>query len=113
MTSQILTIRRILEDVHEKKLKATLLFVNFSKAFESLQRGKMNQILLTYGLPKETFAAIMMLYKNTKVKVHSREGNTNFFDIFTEDPLTPHLFIICQDYVLRMSIDLLKENGFT
>ena len=31
----------------------------------------MEQIVLTYGLPKETVTAIMMLYKNTKVKVCS------------------------------------------
>ena len=47
------------------------LFVDFSKAFDSKHRGKMEQILLAYGLPKETITAIMMLYKNTKVKVHS------------------------------------------
>ena len=28
------------------------------------------------------------------------------------DTLAPYLFIICLDYVLRMSIDLMKENGF-
>ena len=28
----------------------------------------MEQILLAYGIPKETVAAMMMLYKNTKVK---------------------------------------------
>ena len=39
----------------------------------------MEQILLVYSLPKETTAAIMMLYKNTKVKVHSQDGDTDFF----------------------------------
>ena len=48
-----------------KKLQATFLFVDFSKAFD---RGKMEQILLAYGLPKETATAIMMLNKNTKLK---------------------------------------------
>ena len=41
----------------------------------------MEQILLVYGLPKETVAAKMMLYKNTKVKVHSLDGDTDFFEI--------------------------------
>ena len=41
----------------------------------------MEQILFAYGLPKETVLAIMMLYKNTKVKVWSLDGDTNFFDI--------------------------------
>ena len=59
-TSQILTIRRILEGVRAKNQEATVLFVEFSKAFDSIHRGKMEQILL---LPKETVVAIMMLYR--------------------------------------------------
>ena len=68
-TSQILTIRRILEGVWAKNLQATLIFVDFTKAFDSIHRGKMEQILLAYGIPKETVAAITILYRNTKVKV--------------------------------------------
>ena len=41
----------------------------------------MELILLAYGLPKETVAVIMMLYKNTKVKVRSPDGDTDYFDI--------------------------------
>ena len=40
MTSQILTIRRILEGVRAKNLQATLLFVDFTKAFDSIHRGE-------------------------------------------------------------------------
>ena len=61
-TSQILTIRRILEGVRAKNQLATLLFVDFTKVFDSIHREKMEQILLAYGLPKETVAAIMILY---------------------------------------------------
>ena len=76
----------------------------------------MEQILLAYDLPKETVAAIMMLYKNTKVKVSSPDGVTDYFDIVAGllqgETLAPYLFIICLNYVLRTSIDLMKENGF-
>ena len=41
----------------------------------------MEQILLAYGIPRETVTAIMMLYKNTKVKVPWPNGDTNFFNI--------------------------------
>ena len=53
----------------QKNLEATIVFVDFAKTFDSIHRGKMEQILLTYGLSKETVTAIMMLYRNTKVKV--------------------------------------------
>ena len=76
----------------------------------------MEQILLAYGLPKETVAAIMILYRNTKVKVRSPDGDTEYFDIVAGvlqgDAVAPYLFIICLDYVLRTSIDKTRENGF-
>ena len=76
----------------------------------------MAQILLAYGLPKETVAAIMILYRNNKVKVRSPDGDTDYFDIeagvLQGDTLAPYLFIIWLDYVLRTSIDKIKENGF-
>ena len=65
----------------QKNLLATLLFVDFTKAFDSIHRGKMEQILLAYDLPKETVAAITILYRNTKVKVRSPNGDTEYFNI--------------------------------
>ena len=58
----------------------------------------------------------MILYRNTKVKVRSPDGDTEYFDIVAGvlqgDTLDPYLFIICLDYVLRTSIDKIRENGF-
>ena len=72
----------------------------------------MEQILLAYGLPKENITAIMMLYRNTKVKVRYPDGDTDYFDMVAGDTLASYLFIICLDYILRTSIDKMKENGF-
>ena len=69
----------------------------------------MEQILLAYGLPKETVAAIMMLYRNTKVKARSLDG---YRLLRHGNKCTLYLFIICLDYVLRISIDKMKENDF-
>ena len=100
----------------QKKLEATILFVDVDKAFDSIHRGMMEQILLDYGLPKETIAAIMMLYRKTKVKVRSQDGDIDYFEfvavVLQGDPLAPYLFIICLDYVLRTFIDKMKDNGF-
>ena len=41
---------------------------------------------------------------------------TEYFDIVAGvlqgDTLAPYLFIICLDYILRTSIDKIRENGF-
>ena len=71
----------------------------------------MDQILLTYGLPKETFIAIMMLYKKTKVKVHFSDGDTDIVaGVLQGDTLAPYLFIICLEYMLKTSIDTMKGD---
>ena len=116
MASQILSIHQILEGVRAKNLEATLLYVVITKAFDSIHRGKMEQILLANGIPKETVAAIMMLYWIRKVKVCSPDGDTDYFDIVAGvlqgDTLGPYLFTVCLDYVLRISFDKIKENSF-
>ena len=61
----------------QKNLQATILFVGFTKAFDSIHRGNMEQILLAYNIPKKTVAAITILYRNTKVKVRSPNGDSN------------------------------------
>ena len=77
----------------------------------------MEQILLAYGLPKETIETITILKRNTKVKVRSPNGDTEYFDIVAGvlqgNTLAPYLFIICLDYVLRISIDKIREKTIT
>ena len=116
-SGQILTIRRILEGVKAKKLPITLLFIDFAKAFDSIGRLKMENILIIYGIPKDIVNAIMMLYRNTSAMVRSPDGDTPYFEITTGvlqgDTLAPYLFIICLDYILKHSIDDNINLGFT
>ena len=57
-----------------------------------------------------------MLYRNNKIKDSSPKGDTDNFDIeagvLQGNTLTPYLFIICLNYVLRQSIYKIKENIF-
>ena len=56
----------------------------------------------------------MILYRNTKVKKCSPDGDTDYFEIVAgvlqEDTLAPYLYIISLDYVLITSIDKIKET---
>ena len=85
-TEKILTKNR---NSFRRNLETTILFINFPKAFNSIHRGKMEQILLVHGLHKET----VTLYKNTKVKFTSLDGDTDYCDIVAGvlqgDTLTP------------------------
>ena len=69
----------------------------------------MKETLIKYGIPEETFNAIMILYNNTRSMVRSQDRDTPFFDITTGvlqgDTLAPFIFIICLDYILKISLD--------
>ena len=58
----------------------------------------------------------MLLYTNTKVKVRSLDGDTDNSDIIAGvlqgGTLAAYILIICLDYVLRMPIDKIKDNGY-
>ena len=82
-----------------------IIFVDFSKAFDSIDRSKMEPILEAYRIPNKIIKAIMIMHKNTKAFIRSPDGDTEFFVIISAvlqgDTLTPHLFIKVLDYVLR------------
>ena len=98
-SGQILTVRRIIKGANAKNLTATILFIDFSKAFDSIHRGKMANILNAYGIPDEIISAITIAYTNTKYIVRTDDGDTDFINIsggvLQGDKLTPFLFIIC------------------
>ena len=83
---------QLISEAYNKNLEATLLLVEFSKEFDSIQREKMEQILLVYGLSKETIFTIMMLHQNIKVMIPNG-SLTDVFDIvngvWQVDMLTP------------------------
>ncbi|XP_072037323.1 uncharacterized protein [Amphiura filiformis] len=79
--SHILALRRILEGVKAKNLPAIITFIDFRKAFDTIHRGKMLQILRAYGIPKQLVDAIDRTYKKTRAKVISPDGETELFDI--------------------------------
>ena len=112
---QILTLRRIIEEITFCNKTAALMFVDFSKAFDSVNRDTMFEILELYGLPREIIDAIKVLYTNTQATVLTPDGETEPFDILAGilqgDTLAPFLFIIVIDYIMRISVDSIKEKG--
>ena len=117
-TSHILALRRVIEGVKSNNLKAIITFVDFQKAFDSVHRGMMRNILTAYGIPEILVNTIMKLYQGTMAKVISPDGDTELFEILAGvlqgDTLAPYLFAIVLDYCMRMAVDGREEElGFT
>ena len=114
-SSQPLALRKIIEEMRNHKKEAVITFIDFKKAFDSIDRSKMLKILVAYGIPSEIVNAIRVMYENTSALVITLEGNTDIFQVDTGvlqgDPLAPFLFIICLDYTF--SISIFTPDGLT
>jgi hypothetical protein len=112
----ILTLRRLIEEISVKQnVSSCAVFVDFTKAFDSVDRQRMFQILSAYGIPSKIINAIRCIYDNSHSFVSTQEGDTASFPVKTGvlqgDTLAPFLFIIVLDYVLRGSMT--PELGLT
>ena len=107
-TSHILALRRLIEEVKGYNLNAVIVFIDFKKAFDSVHRGKMLNILKAYGIPSKMVDVIALLYSNTRARVITPDGETDWFDIVAGvlqgDTLAPYLFAIVLDYAMRQAL---------
>jgi len=78
---QILALRRLIEEVNARNRSAIILYVDFKKAFDSIHRGKMLKILKTYEVPPNLLSAITKLYEDTRARIISPDGETDFIKI--------------------------------
>ena len=107
-TQQIHILRRIFEGASAKQLPLYATFIDFKKAFDSINRDMMFAILRHYGIPEKIVHAIRTLYENSTSKVlvdgkTSAEFKTTT-GVLQGDVLAPFLFIIVIDYVIRNSV---------
>ena len=115
-TAHILALRRLIEGVKSHNKKAIILYVDFKKAFDSIHRPTMMRILQAYDIPPKLLNAISKMYENTRAKVISPDGETEFFQIkagvLQGDTLAPYLFAIVLDFVLRKTFEGREDLGF-
>jgi hypothetical protein len=105
--NQIHTLRRILEAAESNQLELVVTFVDFKKAFDSVNRAVMFAILRYNGIPAKVVDAIARMYTESKGAVLVGGKLSEPFDITTGvlqgDVLAPFLFIVVMDYVMSRS----------
>ena len=72
-----------------------------------MNRCMMLKILKAYDVPSRFLKAISKIYENTRARVITPDGDTEFFEVTTGvlqgDTLAPYLFAIVLDYILRQT----------
>ena len=104
-TEQIHILRRIIEQFHQKNIPTVMTFIDFKKAFDSVNREAMWKILRSYGIPVKIVNIIKCLYDGSSSVVRvdgilSKEFQVNT-GVLQGDTLAPFLFIIVLDFILQ------------
>ena len=69
------------QGVKSHNLKAIIIFIDFKKVFDSINREMMLHILESYGIPHNIIQVIALMYKDTYAKVITPNGETENFQI--------------------------------
>lgn len=105
---QIATTRIIIEQTMEMNATLQLVFIDFEKAFDSVRQEALWGILGSYGIPHKIIRLIKMMYDGATCQVHHKGYLSEKIRITKGVKqgciLSPILFNICLDYVLRKVI---------
>ena len=99
------------------QLPLVVTFINFKKAFDSINRKVMFAVLRHYGIPEAVVNAISVHYKKPKSAVMVDGGLSDPFDVTTGvlqgDVLAPFLFVVLVDYLLKKATSQLDSRVVT
>ena len=80
---QIFTLRNILEQCKEFQKSLVINFIDFKKAFDSVHRESIWEILKLYGIPHKIINIFISLYTNSQCCIRTKDGYSDMFDIIT------------------------------
>ena len=106
---QIFVLRSIIEQSIEYQQRLSINFVDFVNAFDSIHRESLWAVLRCYGIPIKFIELFRDLYRGSACCIGTEDGTTQFFNVETGVRqgciLSPFLFLIALDFVMRRSID--------
>ena len=113
-TDQIATLRVILEQSQEYKSPLYVTFIDFEKAFDSLDREVLWKLMQYYGIPAKLTNIIRNTYKGMECRVLHEGQLTEPFKVTTGVRqgclLSPFLFLLAVDWIMTNATKG-KRNG--
>ena len=108
-TDQIVTLRIILEQSAEWNTPLYINFVDFEKAFDSLDRDSLWKLLRHYGVPDKIVTIIRNSYEGLTCRVVHQGQLSDSFEVKTGVRqgclLSPFLFLLAVDWIMKNSTE--------
>ena len=106
-TDQIAALRIIIEQSMEFNSPLYINFIDYSKAFDSIDRKTLWKIMAHYGIPDKLINLIKSMYSNSGGQILYKGKLSVFFEIATGVRqgclLSPFLFLLCIDWIMKNS----------
>ena len=101
----LFTLQLLIEEVRNSKEEAFIIFIDYTKAFDSVKHRNLFHIMINMGFPKHLVSLIANLYTNQKATIRWNGEHCEFFNIRKGVRqgciLSPHLFNIYTEQVMR------------
>jgi len=104
-TDHIFTIRQIMEKFYEYNKDFHIIFVDFKKAYDSIDREQLWTTLRNFGIPRKLVRLVEICNQQTYCKVRFMGETSEAFECKTglrqEDAPSPILFNLALEQVIR------------
>nr|KAG5707675.1 hypothetical protein BaRGS_003250 [Batillaria attramentaria] len=111
---QIFILRNIMEQVNEWQATLYTHFVDFEKAFDSLHRRGLWNIMKSYGIPEKLIRMVKLMYDDFECAVIDEGEQTRWFKITTGVKqgcvMSGFLFLLAIDWIMRQTTER-HRNG--
>ena len=108
-TEQIFTLRNILEQSNEWNASLYIHFIDFVKAFDSLHRNSLWNIMKEYQIPDKFIKIMKALYNNVECAVIDEGETTDWFEVTSGVKqgcvMSGFLFLLAIDWMMRKVTD--------
>lgn len=102
---QLFILRNIIEQSVEWQAGLYINFIDFEKAFDSVHRESLWNIMKCYGIPDKLIRMVQLLYKDTQCAIIDGGEESEWFSIKTGVKqgcaMSGFLFLLILDYVMR------------
>ena len=102
---QIANIRWIIEKAREFQRNIYFCFIDYTKAFNSVDHNKLWKLLKVMGIPDHLTCFLRNLYAGQEATVRTGHGTTDWFQIgkgvYQGCILSPCLFNLYSEYIMR------------